>query len=128
MARTGRPRKEIDWPTVDKLAELYCTETDIAAFLAPTFPDGKLTVDTLCAAAKRDHKCTFSEYIQKGTSRGDISLRRSMRKAVDAGSVPMMIWLSKQRLGYTDKQELSGNPDKPQRIIVEYADKQPDPE
>lgn len=49
----------------------------------------------------------FAQVIKKGREHGKSSLKRSMwKKAVTDGNVTMMIWLSKQMLGYTDKQEV----------------------
>jgi len=49
----------------------------------------------------------FAAAIKEGREIGRMSLKRSMwKKAVDEGNVVMQIWLSKQLLGYRDKQEV----------------------
>lgn len=47
----------------------------------------------------------YSEAYKKFSEEGNISLRRMQRKKAMDGSVPMLIWLGKQYLHQTDKQE-----------------------
>lgn len=60
----------------------------------------------------------FSDIIKEAKEEGKTSLRRYMWKAVEGGSVTMMIWLSKQLLDMKDKIET----DQKQDIKVSYTD------
>lgn len=92
MAKTGRRPKEIDEDIVFKLAAIDCTMTEIAAVV---------DCDPKTLANR------FSEIIAKGKEHGKMSLRRKCYETAMNGNVTMMIWLSKQRLGYREpKQEL----------------------
>jgi hypothetical protein len=90
MARTGRPQKVIDPKEVETLAAINCTVEEIAAF----FDVDKRTIER-----------RFMPHLIKGRQNGKSSLRRMMYAKAKEGNVTMMIWLSKQLLGYTDKVE-----------------------
>jgi len=91
----GRPKIQIDWVTVEKLALLQCTQEEIASFVG-------VSVDTL-----RNRK-EFIGIYKKGQLEGKMSLRRLQWKKANEGNVTMIIWLGKQYLGQSDKQELTG--------------------
>jgi hypothetical protein len=85
----GRPLKQIDGELVKKLAAIHCTKNEIAAVVG-------CNPDTLYAR--------FSEVLRLGDEEGKMSLKRKMHEVAMKGNVSMLIWLSKQRLGYVDKQ------------------------
>ena len=87
----GRPKKEIDYTTVEKLANIQCTQDEIASFLG-------ISTRTL----QRDEQ--FMELFNRGRENGKMSLRRIQWKHAEK-SVPMAIWLGKQYLGQRDKVE-----------------------
>ena len=87
----GRPKKEIDYETVEKLASIQCTQNEIASFL-------NLSVRTL----QRDEE--FFRLYKKGQENGKMSLRRMQWKLAEKNTA-MAIWLGKQYLGQTDKVE-----------------------
>lgn len=89
----GRPKKEIDYTTVEKLANIQCTQEEISSFLG-------ISSRTLL----RDEK--FKELFSKGRENGKMSLRRIQWKHAEK-SVPMAIWLGKQYLGQKDVIEAS---------------------
>lgn len=89
----GRPKIEIDYITVEKLANIQCTQEEIASFLG-------ISSRTLL----RDEK--FKELFAKGRENGKMSLRRIQWKHAEK-SVPMAIWLGKQYLGQKDIIEAS---------------------
>lgn len=51
----------------------------------------------------------FAEVIKTGKDTGKSSLRRLMWSKAQDGNVALMIWLSKQHLGMTDKQIIEDN-------------------
>lgn len=89
----GRPKKEINYETVEKLANIQCTQEEIASFLG-------ISTRTL----QRDEQ--FMELFAKGRENGKMSLRRIQWKHAEK-SVPMAIWLGKQYLGQKDIIEAS---------------------
>lgn len=98
MARTGRPRIQINWEEFDKLCAIHATQLELAAWF-------KCTVDTIENAVKREKKMTFSEYYQQKAGPGKISLRRKQWDLALKGDKTMIIWLGKQHLGQTDKMD-----------------------
>lgn len=89
----GRPKKEIDYVTVEKLANIQCTQEEIASFLG-------ISTRTL----QRDEK--FIELFNRGRENGKMSLRRIQWKHAEK-SATMAIWLGKQYLGQKDMIEAS---------------------
>lgn len=94
----GAPRKEIDWDEFDRLCELHCTLTEIAAWF-------KVSEDTIERRVNETHCMTFAEYYKIKSANGKSSLRRMQYKAAMAGNTAMLIWLGKQLLGQHDRQE-----------------------
>lgn len=94
MARTGRPRKEIDQTQFEKLCALQCTKLEICAFL-------EVNDETLDRWIKRTYKTTFSEIYKIKRCAGKISLRRNQFKLAER-SASMAIFLGKQMLGQSE--------------------------
>ena len=84
----GRPKKEIDYEAVEKLASIQCTQEEIANFL-------NLSVRTL----QRDEE--FCRLYKKGQDNGKMSLRRIQFKLAEKNT-SMAIFLGKQYLGQKD--------------------------
>lgn len=90
----GRPKKEIDLVTVEKLATIQCTQEEIAQFLG-------VSIRTL----QRNKE--FCRVYKKGLDSGRMSLRRLQWKAAERGNTPALIWLGKQYLSQSENpQEL----------------------
>lgn len=87
--KNGRPKKIIDYKTVEQLASIMCTQEEIASIL-------EISVRTL----QRDAK--FCRIYKKGLDKGRMSLRRKQFSMSDRNAT-MAIWLGKQYLGQTDK-------------------------
>lgn len=82
------PRKPIDLELVYGLAKLHCTNREIASLTG-------VSVDTL--------QRQYHDILDKGRDDGKMTLRRSMWDLALNGKNPtMMIWLSKQHLGFSD--------------------------
>ena len=89
----ARPKKyNIDKTQVEKLAGLGCTNTEIASFFGCS--------NDLISMSN-------STNVAKGKDKGKIRLRQLLWKSAERGNVAMQIWLSKQYLGMTDKQEIT---------------------
>lgn len=95
----GRPRIEIDEEAFKKLCGIQCTLDEVASFFNCS-PD---TIERWC---KRELKITFAEAFKKHSANGKISLRRWQFKMAEH-NVSMAIWLGKQYLGQTEKQEVA---------------------
>ena len=97
------PRKVIDMNLLEKLALIQCTDGEISAVLG-------ISVDTLSDREKDTP--AFADIIKKGRLEGRKSLRRAQWAVAlgDKENKPnptMLIWLGKQYLGQTDKQEVA---------------------
>ena len=88
----GRPKKEIDYELAGKLAAIQCTQEEIADIL-------DISRQTLL----KDEQFLYIFRTKKET--GKSSLRRMQWKTAEAGNPTMQIWLGKQYLGQSDKQE-----------------------
>lgn len=90
----GRPKFEVDYEAVEKLAHIQCTYGEIASFLG-------CSVDRL----KRDEE--FITRYKKGAEGGRMSLRRYQFKLAEKNTA-MAIWLGKQYLGQRDNIDIGG--------------------
>ena len=89
----GRPKKyNIDTHQIEQLAGFGCSNTEMASFFG-------CSPDLL--------EKSYSEYLSKGRDSGKIRLRQYQWASAKKGNVAMLIWLGKQLLGQTDKQEVS---------------------
>lgn len=92
----GRPKKVIDYKLVAELANIQCTQQEIANVL-------NMGVRTL----QNDEE--FMRIYKKGMDEGKMSLRRLQWQKAIQGNTTMLVWLGKQYLGQTDKQEVDAN-------------------
>lgn len=95
----GRPIKTIDFLEFQRLCNMQCTCSELAAWF-------DMDEDTLQARVKEYYGETFSVVKAKYMEGGKASLRRvQWHKAIEDKNVVMMIWLGKQILGQSDKKE-----------------------
>ena len=87
--KIGRPKFIIDYELVASLAEIHCTQAEIAAILG-------------CAVRTLQNDAEFMRVYQKGIETGKKSLRRLQWAAAHKGNTTMLIWLGKQYLGQRD--------------------------
>ncbi len=95
----ARPRKEINFVEVDKLCSMMATAEEIAWFFG-------IGIDTLNTRLQEEYGMGFSEYFKKASSEGKMSLRRKQFEVAIGGNVTMLIWLGKQFLEQSDKQDV----------------------
>ena len=89
----GRPKKyNLDTKQVEQLAGFGCTDTEIASF----FDISRTTLER-----------NYEHYLTKGRESGKIRLRQYQWSAAKKGNVAMLIWLGKQLLNQSDKQEIT---------------------
>ncbi len=104
----GRPRKNIDPYEIYKLRKIGCTDAEIADHVG-------VSVDTLIRRKKDDPD--FCEAYAKGTADCRISLRRQLMRAQSPAE---RIFLAKNFLSMTDRQEHTGPDGGPLEIKVVY--------
>jgi len=107
----------LDWQKIGKMLEADCSAVGIA-------DEFGVSVDTLYVRCKRDHTLSFSEFSQQKKAKGDDLLRVKQYQAAMGGNVVMMIWLGKQRLGQSDKTEVSGKDGGP--VVIKIDGNLPD--
>lgn len=98
----GQPKAIIDWKKVDDLLVAGCSGREIAAQLG-------IYHGTLYDRCLTDNEIPFAEYSQQKYAKGDAYIRaaqfaKALGRNKDADNT-MLIWLGKQRLGQTEKQE-----------------------
>ena len=98
MAKRGRPLIEISQADFEKLCGMHCTLEEVAGWF-------KCSEDTIERWVKRTYSVNFADVYKRHASGGKISLRRKMFEVALSGNVGMLIWLSKNHLGMTDKVE-----------------------
>ena len=101
MARTGRPKKEINADEFEKLCGMQCTLAEVASF----FDCSEDTIERWC---RSQYEMTFADVYKKKSAKGKASLRRAQIQAALAGNPTMLIWLGKQYLDQREpKQEIA---------------------
>jgi hypothetical protein len=103
MARTGRPKKNIDQSEFEKLCGLQCTITEMCAF----FDCDDKTLSKWC---HETYGMSFSEIFEIKRGLGKISLRRSQFRLAEKNAA-MAIFLGKQYLGQSDQVEAETDDD-----------------
>jgi hypothetical protein len=96
----GRPKKNIDLEQLDKLIGLQCTGEEVASYFS-------IDYDTLNRIVQDTYNMSYSEYFQIKRGVGKASLRRIQYQSAMEGNVTMQIWLGKNWLGQSDKQEIT---------------------
>ena len=90
--RKGRKEVQIDLTELEKLSALHCTDEELADWFG-------VSTRTIENRRKRPE---FEQAMQRGRSRGRISVRRAQMKMLETGNATMGIWLGKQLLGQRD--------------------------
>lgn len=106
MARTGRPKKEIDQDQFEKLCALQCPLDEVADF----FDCSQDTVENWCKRTYQDDDgkpMTFSKVFAIKRGKGKISLRRAQFELAKKNAA-MAIFLGKQYLGQSDQPVQDG--------------------
>lgn len=96
--KVGRPKTEINLDELERLCRLNCTMPEISAYF-------DIPLRTL--EDKYTNEPEIRQAIQKGRATGMLSLRRKQIQIMEeTNNSTMAIWLGKQILGQTDKQEI----------------------
>jgi len=90
-----KEKKEFDWEMAEALGKIHCTEVEILAVM-------KTTKSKLETALKNHGFSSYTEWYAKHSSHGKMSIRRKMFEVAENGNVQMLVWLSKQYLGFRE--------------------------
>ena len=104
----GRPKFQIDYIMVEKLAGMMCTQKEIASFLG-------------CDERTLQRDEEFCRIYKKGQETGKMSLRRMQFKLAEKNPT-MAIWLGKQYLGQRDVIETNGTDIQRIQIVNDLGD------
>jgi hypothetical protein len=91
-AGAGRKAAQIDLLQLEQLCSMECSDQEIAGFFS-------VSVRTI---QNRRAQRKFGDVMRRGDAKGRMSIRRAQVRQVEAGNVPMIIWMSKNRLGQKD--------------------------
>ena len=109
----ARPRIDIDKAQFEKLCSIQCTKEEIAG----SFNCSEDTIERWC---NREYKANFAVIFAQKRGVGKISLRRAQFRMAETNPT-MAIWLGKQYLGPTHKQEIHlSNEDDSLKTMEEY--------
>lgn len=109
MAKTGRPKKEINQSIFENLCGIQCTLAEIAG----VFDCSEDTIERWCKATYGE---TFAETFKKHSAEGKISLRRAQFRLAEKNAA-MAIFLGKQYLGQRDQIEVESDDDQVMKYI-----------
>jgi len=98
--KNGRPETPIDWKQVENLLMAGCLGTEVAASIG-------ISEDTLYRRVVKELKYeSFTAYAVNFRQKGDSLLKaKQFETAIKDKNVPMQIWLGKNRLNQTDKNQ-----------------------
>ena len=116
--KTGRPRKNIDKETFEKLCAMQCTEQEICDWFM-------VTDKTLTSWCKTEYNLSFSEVFRAKRGTGKISLRRTQWHLAEK-SPAMAIWLGKQYLGQRDEVSIDNGNNELMQALTDLARKRMD--
>lgn len=89
--KMGRPKKQLDYELIERMAGKFCTQQDIA--------------DTLDVALRTLHNDKhFAQAYNKGVANAKSSLRAKQYDVAMSGNVTMLVWLGKQYLSQREPQ------------------------
>lgn len=110
----GRPKTKIDKDKFEALCALQCTQIEIAEQF-------HVCEDTLNSWCKDTYGMTYSEVFRQKRQPGFTSLRRRMYESAKT-STAMQIFLAKNWLGMSDKQDTTMSLDAQPRIDIHITD------
>lgn len=119
MAQNKGGRPKIEWSTeqweqFEKLCSIQCTQEEICDVMG-------VTDKTITRLVKDHYKDSFSEIYKIKSADGKASLRRIQFDIAKKGNAGMAIFLGKNYLGQSDKQEYTEVGDREIKINVSAA-------
>lgn len=116
MARTGRPKKEIDQGQFENLCGLQCTEEEICSWF-------DVTDKTLNRWCREKYGMTFSDIFAIKRMAGKISLRRSGFQMAQKNAA-VHIFYAKNYLGMSDTAYLNVHNDGTELQLIQLPEKE----
>lgn len=137
MAKRGPKRKPLDWNLLESLAQMQasCEYVSERILIGMGYEPAEIDRKLLDATSKRivhnlKHRygLNYLQFVQqKALEPRRIKLRQLQWKSAEAGNVTMQIWLGKQMLGQSDKQETVVKSESEQsRLVIEFAKDEPE--
>lgn len=114
----ARKKSEVDYKRVDEMLEAGCNGAEVAAAIG-------MHPDTLYKRIEDDFAVCFSAYKQEKVSKGDQLLREKLYEKAKKGDSTSLIFLSKTRLGMTEKQEIKHTVDDKAPIVLQITFRPP---
>ncbi len=108
----GRKKIEIDLAQVEKLASIGLNEKQVADSLG-------ISVTTL--EDRKQNMRDFRSALKRGQAIGIATVANNLFTQSKEGNVSAGIFFMKNRAGWSDKHELSGDPDKPLPILIQQV-------
>lgn len=109
----GRPPVKLDWDEIGKLMIAGCSTASIARQFG-------VSDRTLYDRCEQDLGMKLSHFSQEKRTKGDNLLRQAQFKNAMEGNTSMQIWIGKNRLDQSDKQEIKHQViDKESEIVQE---------
>lgn len=93
----GRPRKEIDYDTFEKLCQLLPTAAEVASFFG-------ISVDSLDTRLKEKYKLGYSDCLKRFGESAKLSMRRNLME-LSKRNAAVAIFLAKNYLGLKDQTD-----------------------
>jgi SpoVK/Ycf46/Vps4 family AAA+-type ATPase len=118
MARTGRPKININWAEAEKLCAMQCTEQEIVDWF-------HISIWTLDHRLREEKGMTFPQFFALHRTSGKIALRRNLfQLSQKQGHVA--IFLAKNWLNMKDTQEVTGEGGKAIEITYRVVTEAPE--
>lgn len=102
MAKTGRPRKNINKEEFEGLLEIQCTLEEVTSYFS--FRLAGCSMDTIERWCKREYGQSFAEIAEKRRNEGKISIRREMFRMMQKNA-SVLIFMAKNYLGMSDNPQ-----------------------
>lgn len=96
----GRPPIDVDWTKLETYCQYKVTLVDCASLL-------DMSDRTLETKIRDKYDLTFFDYREQKMARTRINLFSKQVEIAMGGNTTMLIWLGKNNLGQTDKNELN---------------------
>ena len=115
--RAGSGEIFIDASIFEELCRIQCTQLEICSVL-------NVSDEKLAQWCRKTYKVNFSEISKVFRSEGNTSLRRRQFLNAQSGDTKMLIWLGRNWLKQTDKQESPEDeePPEPVQIVIQGYD------
>ena len=115
MARPKIVWTDKEYASIEYMALIHCTQKEMSGVMG-------VDEDTLNRLIRVRYKMSFSEFFEKYSANGNMSLRRAQFKSAEAGNTSMQIWLGKQWLGQREVADidLSLSTDETSREMERY--------